>query len=113
MTDFLRRLIAVSSVVVSVPVCMAVGESYTSPNVRAISGTYQVIGDEVALDTRKMDSLRMVIESKREEHKVVFIRIAPATQIKVLPRKEILSPSFKPVDEFVFTDRKVKRIGFE
>lgn len=111
MNDLLRRLVAVTSVIVSVPVCMAIGERYASPgNIRAVSGTYQVIGEEMALDHREMDSLRLVIEAKREEDKVVIFSIAPTTQVKVLPRTEILSPKFKPVEEFVFTERKVKRL---
>jgi hypothetical protein len=112
MSDLLRRLVAVTSVIVSVPVCMAIGNQLCdSPgNVRAVSGTYQVIGDAVPLDNREMDSLRLVIEAKREEDKVVIFSIAPTTQVKVLPRTEILSPKFRPVEEFVFTNSKVKRL---
>jgi hypothetical protein len=113
MKDTLQRLFVVCAFSALLPATLVVAKYSFRNNAKAIAGTYQVISDEISMNSGTLDSLRFIIEAKRKDTEVVIYKISESTEIKILPRNEILSTQFKPLDEFVFVNRKVKHVDIQ
>ena len=103
--DILKRLTIVGTFAVIVPLSLfAAGKLFSDAKHPADSGTFQLITDpsvKRSFPKEFIDSMRLVIASKRDSVNVVFLDICPGTKMMILPQKQIESKDFEPVAEFV------------
>jgi len=103
--EILKRLTVVGITAIVIPLSLfAAGKLFSDAKHPADHGTFQVISDPSAkrnFPTEFIDSMRLVIAAKRDSVKVVYLNIAPGTEMMILPVKQIESKDFKPVAEFV------------
>ncbi len=113
MTQIPQRIAVLCVCVFSIPTIIIFGSKIASNYTGcAPVGTYQIrIEKNIAspFSVSFMDSLRLVIQSKREKEKDVILKISPETTVRILPEAVISTRTFRPLDEFVFVDRKVMR----
>ncbi len=67
---------------------------------KAEKGTYQFLAE--ANDTTSVftDDILVVIESLRDQNKVVYYDASPYVRVKILPQVEINRPGFRPLKEW-------------
>ncbi len=113
MNKLLQRFSVVGIIAISVPLSLSWSSKCQYHNQKAAgTGTFQVISRKEASDTfsgKYMDSLRVVIQKKRDKEKEVVIQISPETTVRILPQQEISKLHFIPIEGFVFVDRTIKR----
>lgn len=114
MNPLLQRLTVVGILTISIPMSLVwASKNPFRAHHGAGTGTYQLISQEDAANPfsgKFMDSLRLVIQAKRDKEKEVLIQISPETTVRILPQREISKLHFIPIEEFVFVDRTVKHI---
>jgi len=71
----------------------------------AAAGTYQFIVSNSKPEYVFTTDILLKIEENRNDDEVVFLKVAPTIEVKILSRKQINASDFKPVEEFVYTDK--------
>lgn len=68
---------------------------------KAERGTYQFIAEPEDSASVFTDDILVVIESLRDEKKIVYFDASPTVKVKILPRSDINQNGYKPLQEWL------------